>query len=136
MDVLDKKSGVGNWLIEETKELAALGLNCAEPWCKDRPDLHNQVLPVLLRLKEVTDKAKDSAPKVKMPPSPNQFISPTLKVSLHNLLEKHFYSIFLVQFHLETWKIMSFSLAAGSDEQSLSCGRWILLWLSMAWREW
>ena len=46
MDTLDQKAGLGNWLIEENKELAPLGLSCAELSRKDRPDLYNQVLPV------------------------------------------------------------------------------------------
>ncbi|KAL5569850.1 hypothetical protein UlMin_026425, partial [Ulmus minor] len=77
MDILDQKAG--HWPIEETKELAALGLSCAELRRKDRPDFQDQVLPALQRLKEMADKARDSAPKVKMPPPPNHFICPILK---------------------------------------------------------
>ncbi|PON92411.1 Mitogen-activated protein kinase kinase kinase [Trema orientale] len=76
-DILDRKAG--NWPIEETKELAELGLSCVELLRKDRPDLQAQVLPALQRLKEVADKAQDSASKVHLPPPPNHFICPILK---------------------------------------------------------
>ncbi|PON51051.1 Mitogen-activated protein kinase kinase kinase [Parasponia andersonii] len=76
-DILDRKAG--NWPIEETKELAELGLCCVELLRKDRPDLQAQVLPALHRLKEVADKSRDSASKVHLPPPPNHFICPILK---------------------------------------------------------
>lgn len=79
-DILDRKAG--NWPIEETKELAELGLHCVELRRKDRPDLHDQVLPSLGRLKMVADKARDSASNVHLPPPPSHFICPILKVLL------------------------------------------------------
>lgn len=78
MDILDKNAG--NWPVEETKTLAELGLSCVELRRRDRPDLQDQVLPSLQRLKEAADKARDSASKVHSPPPPNHFICPILKV--------------------------------------------------------
>ncbi|XP_057482582.1 U-box domain-containing protein 35-like [Actinidia eriantha] len=75
-DVLDPEAG--QWPIEETKELAVLGLKCAELRRRDRPDLKDQVLPALERLKEFADRARDMAPNAQ-PPPPNHFICPILK---------------------------------------------------------
>lgn len=77
MDILDKNAG--NWPVEETKTFAELGLSCVELRRRDRPDLQDQVLPSLQRLKEAADKARDSASKVHSPPPPNHFICPILK---------------------------------------------------------
>lgn len=76
-DVLDTEAG--NWPYEETKELALLGLRCAELRRKDRPSLREQVLPALERLKEFADRARRveiSAPQA----PPNHFICPILQV--------------------------------------------------------
>lgn len=81
MDILDPKAGT--WPIEETRQLAELGLSCAEIRRRDRPDLKDQVLPALERLKEVADRARNSASTVQFPP--NHFICPILKVC-YNLL--------------------------------------------------
>ncbi|KAM1020525.1 hypothetical protein ACFX2I_041759 [Malus domestica] len=75
-DVLDPKAG--HWPMEETRQLAELGLSCAELRRRDRPDLKEQVVPLLERLKEVADTAKNSAPPVQCLP-PNHFICPILK---------------------------------------------------------
>lgn len=75
-EILDAQAG--DWPITETKELAALGLSCAELRRKDRPDLKSQVLPVLERLKEVADRARDTVPSVH-PAPPDHFICPILK---------------------------------------------------------
>ncbi|RXH94865.1 hypothetical protein DVH24_024549 [Malus domestica] len=64
--------------MEETRQLAELGLSCAELRRRDRPDLKEQVVPLLERLKEVADTAKNSAPPVQCLP-PNHFICPILK---------------------------------------------------------
>ncbi|XP_022957885.1 U-box domain-containing protein 35-like isoform X5 [Cucurbita moschata] len=73
--VLDIKAG--HWPIEETYELARLGLWCAELQRKDRPNLKDQVLPLLVRLRKVADEARNSASRV--PPAiPNHFICPIL----------------------------------------------------------
>ncbi|XAR71827.1 Non-specific serine/threonine protein kinase [Bertholletia excelsa] len=75
-DVLDSEAG--SWPMEETKELAILGLKCAELRRKDRPDLREQVLPVLERLKEFAEKAREMASNARLTP-PNHFICPILK---------------------------------------------------------
>ncbi|KAH7855014.1 hypothetical protein Vadar_020269 [Vaccinium darrowii] len=49
----------GNWPVEETIELAMLGMRCAEMRSKHRPSLRDEVLPALERLKEFADKARD-----------------------------------------------------------------------------
>ncbi|KAA8533898.1 hypothetical protein F0562_031415 [Nyssa sinensis] len=76
-EVLDPEAG--KWPIEETKELAILGLSCAELCRRDRPDLKDQVLPTLERLKEVADRAaRYMASNAQLAP-PNHFICPILK---------------------------------------------------------
>uniref|UniRef100_A0A5B6YJP8 RING-type E3 ubiquitin transferase n=1 Tax=Davidia involucrata TaxID=16924 RepID=A0A5B6YJP8_DAVIN len=75
-EVLDPEAG--KWPIQETKELALLGLSCAELRRRDRPDLKDQVLPALERLKEVADRARDMASNAQLAP-PNHFICPILK---------------------------------------------------------
>ncbi|XP_007038299.2 PREDICTED: U-box domain-containing protein 35 [Theobroma cacao] len=74
--ILDSEAGP--WPVEETRELAILGLSCAELRRKDRPGLKDQVLPVLERMKEVADRARISISKVQSAP-PNHFICPILK---------------------------------------------------------
>ncbi|XP_059461057.1 U-box domain-containing protein 35-like [Corylus avellana] len=76
LEILDPEAG--NWPIEETKELAELGLNCAELWRRDRPDLEEKVLPALERLKKVADRAQHSASRLR-PSPPNHFICPIIK---------------------------------------------------------
>ncbi|KAK3221133.1 hypothetical protein Dsin_015103 [Dipteronia sinensis] len=76
MDILDSQAG--NWPIKETKELAVLGLSCAELRRKDRPDLKDQVLPALERLKDVAYGARVSVSNIQ-PAPPNHFICPILK---------------------------------------------------------
>lgn len=73
MDVLD--ADAGDWPPEETEELALLGICCAELRRKDRPNLRDQVLPVLEKLKEVASQAKDATSWVKLAP-PSHFICP------------------------------------------------------------
>lgn len=75
-DLLDIEAG--QWPIEETKELAVLGLKCAELRRRDRPDLRDHVLPELERLKEFADRARDMASNVQLAP-PNLFMCPILK---------------------------------------------------------
>ncbi|RWW67961.1 hypothetical protein BHE74_00024551 [Ensete ventricosum] len=76
MDILDSKAG--QWPKAEAKELAILGLSCLEMRRKDRPDLRDQVLPVLERLKAMAEQAYDSALQDPSVP-PNHFICPILK---------------------------------------------------------
>ncbi|KAI7738726.1 hypothetical protein M8C21_008617, partial [Ambrosia artemisiifolia] len=66
------------WPIDEAKELAILGLSCAELRRKDRPDLKNGVLPILERLKAVADVAQRSTSISRSTP-PNHFICPIRK---------------------------------------------------------
>ncbi|KAK1306143.1 U-box domain-containing protein 52 [Acorus calamus] len=75
-DVLDSKAG--KWPYEETKELALMGLNCAELRRQDRPDLKRQVLPLLERLRGIADEAHDCAPDIQSLP-PSHYICPILK---------------------------------------------------------
>ncbi|KAI3808902.1 hypothetical protein L1987_24865 [Smallanthus sonchifolius] len=75
--VLDPDAG--DWPIDETKELALLGLSCAELRRKDRPDLKISVLPVLERLKAVAEEAQRSSTPMTLTTPPNHFICPILK---------------------------------------------------------
>ncbi|KAK3026438.1 hypothetical protein RJ639_041450 [Escallonia herrerae] len=75
-EILDPEAG--EWPIEETKELAILGLGCAELRRRDRPDLKDQVLPTLERFKEVADGARSLRCSVQ-PAPPNHFLCPILK---------------------------------------------------------
>lgn len=75
VDILDSKAG--KWPIEETQELAALGLRCAELRRRDRPDLKDDVLPMLERLIEVADGIRELVSLVPAPP--NHFICPILQ---------------------------------------------------------
>ncbi|XP_071705806.1 U-box domain-containing protein 35-like [Rutidosis leptorrhynchoides] len=74
--VLDREAG--EWPINETKELAVLGLSCAELRRRDRPDLKDVVLPVLERLKAVADEAQRTVSMTRTTPL-NHFICPILK---------------------------------------------------------
>ncbi|XP_038976179.1 U-box domain-containing protein 52 isoform X2 [Phoenix dactylifera] len=76
MDVLDSRAG--QWPPEETQELAFLGLSCLEMRRKDRPDLKDQVLPWLERLKDFANNAHDLARQATSIP-PSYFICPLLK---------------------------------------------------------
>ncbi|KAJ0042680.1 hypothetical protein Pint_18050 [Pistacia integerrima] len=76
VEILDSQAG--NWPTKEAKELAVLGLSCAELRRRDRPDLKDQILPALKRLKDVADRARDSDSSIK-PAVPTHFICPILK---------------------------------------------------------
>ncbi|KAM7272227.1 hypothetical protein ACFE04_026890 [Oxalis oulophora] len=79
--ILDSEAGY--WPTEETKEFALLGLKCAELRRRDRPDLKDHVVPTLERLKEVSDKARDSVSRVKCT-APNHFVCPLLKAVMND----------------------------------------------------
>ncbi|WKA06552.1 hypothetical protein VitviT2T_024447 [Vitis vinifera] len=81
MKILDPMAG--QWPMKETKELALLGLSCLELRRRDRPDLKDEVLPALERLKDAADRSRDSAPKVQLAP-PNHFVCPILKDVMHD----------------------------------------------------
>ncbi|KAL5723951.1 non-specific serine/threonine protein kinase [Ranunculus cassubicifolius] len=76
MDILDSKAG--SWPNKESQELAVLALQCVELKQRDRPDLDEEVLPFLERLKEIGDKASAPAPISETAP-PNHFICPLLQ---------------------------------------------------------
>ncbi|KAF3568851.1 hypothetical protein DY000_02011467 [Brassica cretica] len=76
MGLLDVKAG--SWPIGETRELAALGLWCTEMRRRDRPDLKDQFIPALERLRKVVDKAQNSITRTPSGP-PSHFICPLLK---------------------------------------------------------
>ncbi|KAI9191424.1 hypothetical protein LWI28_008335 [Acer negundo] len=52
-DILD--NSVTDWPLAEVEELARIAVKCSNLRCRDRPDLDNEVLPVLKRLKDVAD---------------------------------------------------------------------------------
>lgn len=74
--ILDQEAG--GWPVEETKILASLALRCTELRSQDRPDLKDQVLPILEKVKEIADNAWDCTQIIEVPP-PNHFICPILK---------------------------------------------------------
>lgn len=78
-EVLDTEAG--QWPEKETLEMALLGLQCAELRGRDRPDLIEKVLPALERLKEVADRARETASSASTAP-PAHFICPIRKVWL------------------------------------------------------
>ncbi|GER46549.1 kinase family protein [Striga asiatica] len=61
-EVLDWEGG--RWPEEETRELVVLGLKCTEMRQRDRPELREEVLPVLERLREFAEKARDLGSEV------------------------------------------------------------------------
>lgn len=75
-NILDPEAS--KWPLAETKELAMLALKCTELCRKDRPDLKDEILPALEKLKQVADKTRDSASTTKSPP-PNYYLCPLLK---------------------------------------------------------
>ncbi|XP_010546147.1 PREDICTED: U-box domain-containing protein 52 [Tarenaya hassleriana] len=77
MEVLDGKAGA--WPINETREFAALGLCCTELRGRDRPDLEDQILPVLERLRKVTEKASQNSLSQARTSPPSHFVCPLLK---------------------------------------------------------
>lgn len=83
MEVLDPEADA--WPIEETKDLALLALKCTELRRRDRPDLRDEVLPTLEKLKDFAEKARDLA-LVSAPPPPKHFTCPILNVSLFSSL--------------------------------------------------
>lgn len=52
-NILD--NSITDWPLAEVEELARIALKCSGLRCRDRPDLDNEVLPVLKRLKDVAD---------------------------------------------------------------------------------
>ncbi|KAF8056818.1 hypothetical protein N665_1266s0006 [Sinapis alba] len=56
-EILDKTAG--DWPVKEAKEMVMIGLRCAEMRKRDRPDLGQEILPVLERLKNVACNARN-----------------------------------------------------------------------------
>lgn len=79
LEVIDTECGP--WPIEETKDLALIALKCTELRQRDRPDLQNEVLPALEKLKKIGEKAQNMA-LVSALPLPKHFTCPILRVSL------------------------------------------------------
>ncbi|KAL3837871.1 hypothetical protein ACJIZ3_022462 [Penstemon smallii] len=77
--VLDVEAG--DWPIEETMELAVLALKCTELRGRDRPDLINEIVPALEKLRMVSDKQRDLASFGQTSP-PTHFICPIQKVRM------------------------------------------------------
>ncbi|GAB4825903.1 U-box domain-containing protein 52 [Ancistrocladus abbreviatus] len=76
MQILDNEAG--KWPVRETTEMALLGLQCAELRRRVRPDLKDRVLPVLERLKDIADRAREQ-PSETLGTVPSYFICPILK---------------------------------------------------------
>ncbi|CAF2036850.1 BnaA09g05690D [Brassica napus] len=76
MGLLDVKAGA--WPVSETRELAALGLRCTEMRRRDRPDLKDEIIPALERLRKVVDKYQNSLSRTPSGP-PSHLICPLLK---------------------------------------------------------
>ncbi|GFQ01027.1 U-box domain-containing protein 35 [Phtheirospermum japonicum] len=74
-EVLDREGG--GWPTEETKDLAVLGLKCTELRQRDRPDLRDEVLPALERLRNFAEIARDLA-LISPPRPPKHFMCPIL----------------------------------------------------------
>lgn len=77
-DILDATGG--KWPLEEAQELAVLALRCAEMRRRDRPGLHEHVLPALERIKDVAARAARlvrSASAAAAPPG--HFLCPILQ---------------------------------------------------------
>ncbi|KAF3432317.1 hypothetical protein FNV43_RR27057 [Rhamnella rubrinervis] len=72
---------VSDWPFEEALSFAKLARQCAELRRKDRPDLANEVLPQLEKLRELADEKtnhvllRTSTATAGLPPHPNSFIT-------------------------------------------------------------
>ncbi|KAG8381561.1 hypothetical protein BUALT_Bualt06G0134400 [Buddleja alternifolia] len=76
MEVVDGEAGA--WPVEETKDLVVMALKCTELRRRDRPDLRDEVLPVLEKMKDIAERARDLALLV-APRPPSHFMCPILK---------------------------------------------------------
>ncbi|KAL2920747.1 U-box domain-containing protein 35 [Bienertia sinuspersici] len=75
-EILDPLAG--QWPKKESFELAVLGLQCAELRGRDRPDIREKILPILERLKELADSARESVSNAQTA-TPPHFFCPILK---------------------------------------------------------
>ncbi|KAL9240365.1 hypothetical protein vseg_014594 [Gypsophila vaccaria] len=81
VSILDKDAG--RWPSRETAEMALLGLKCAEIRSKDRPDVLHKILPMLERLQDIAEKARDFNAGVLVAP-PSHFICPILQAVMED----------------------------------------------------
>lgn len=78
LDVLDKS--VSDWPLAEAVELIQVALKCCKLRCRDRPDLVNEVLPVLKRLAEFADSSSLSGRDLGR--APKHYYCPILQVRI------------------------------------------------------
>ncbi|KAL0321679.1 UNVERIFIED_CONTAM: U-box domain-containing protein 52 [Sesamum calycinum] len=76
VEVLDPEAGP--WPVEETNDLVLIALKCTELRRRDRPDLRDEVLPVLEKMKDNAETARNST-LISLPPPPDHFKCPILK---------------------------------------------------------
>lgn len=75
-DILDKSAG--DWPLDETLELAQIGLKCTALRCRDRPELDTEVLPLLKRLSDMANASEKMGRSSTCTPS--QYYCPILQV--------------------------------------------------------
>ncbi|KAI9196784.1 hypothetical protein LWI28_026971 [Acer negundo] len=71
-------NSVTDWPLAEVEELARIAVKCSNLRCRDRPDLDNEVLPVLKRLKDVAELALRKTEKDNIY-APSHFFCPILQ---------------------------------------------------------
>ncbi|XP_010546140.1 PREDICTED: U-box domain-containing protein 51 isoform X2 [Tarenaya hassleriana] len=69
----------GDWPGDEMKEIIKLGLRCTELRRRDRPDLGDEILPVLERMKNVACMARTAVSEALIDPPPGHFVCPLRK---------------------------------------------------------
>ncbi|XP_057417039.1 U-box domain-containing protein 34 isoform X2 [Lotus japonicus] len=74
-DILDKSAG--DWPLDETLELAQIGLKCTALRCRDRPELDTEVLPLLKRLSDMANASEKMGRSSTCTPS--QYYCPILQ---------------------------------------------------------
>ncbi|XP_058213613.1 U-box domain-containing protein 34-like isoform X2 [Rhododendron vialii] len=79
-DILDKS--ILDWPPAEVEELAHMALKCSRLRCRDRPDLENEVLPLLKRLADMADDTSRVQRNSIHPP--NHYFCPILQVVMED----------------------------------------------------
>ncbi|KAF7142633.1 hypothetical protein RHSIM_Rhsim05G0015600 [Rhododendron simsii] len=79
-DILDKS--ILDWPPAEVEELAHMALQCSRLRCRDRPDLENEVLPLLKRLANMADDTSRVQRNSIHPP--NHYFCPILQVVMED----------------------------------------------------
>ncbi|KAG5547147.1 hypothetical protein RHGRI_012984 [Rhododendron griersonianum] len=79
-DILDKS--ILDWPPAEVEELAHMALKCSRLRCRDRPDLENEVLPLLKRLANMADDTSRVQRNSIHPP--NHYFCPILQVVMED----------------------------------------------------